>query len=96
MVVRTLIEAPGVQKVYFRLPDGGMKGKGNAPSYTSLAQLYFGVIDSIPNRYNSADFSLGDLKDALSTIIQARAPEQIATLDYMSVYGKPEKSPRVG
>ncbi|GAA5850725.1 hypothetical protein JCM8547_009070 [Rhodosporidiobolus lusitaniae] len=86
-IVRTLVGAPGIQKVYFRLPDGNMDGSGfSTTGYQSLRMLYFGSISTITNQPKTATYTLATLKQAISEIISARRPSHVRTLDYMSDY----------
>ena len=88
VLVRTLAGNKNIQKVYFRLPDGGMYGDGyDVTGSQSLLKLYFGSISSISNTYGTAAFSLSDLVTAIGQIITIRAPASLSTLDYMSDYG---------
>ncbi|GAA5824582.1 hypothetical protein JCM11251_000484 [Rhodosporidiobolus azoricus] len=87
VTVRTLVGAPRVQRVYFRLPDGNMDGSGfSTTGYQSLRMLYFGSLSTITNQPKTATFTLGTLKQALAEILVARQPSYVRTLDYMSDY----------
>ncbi|GAA5837713.1 hypothetical protein JCM11251_002303 [Rhodosporidiobolus azoricus] len=87
VLVETLLSAPQVQRVFFRLPDGQMDGSGiSATGFQSLRKLYFGSISTINSIDGRATFSLATLRQALGQILTARAPNTIRTLDYMSDY----------
>ncbi|GJN87828.1 hypothetical protein Rhopal_000783-T1 [Rhodotorula paludigena] len=87
ILVTTLKQAPQVQRVHFRFPDGNMDGSGFATTgYQSLRNLYFGSISQIRNQPGTATFSLATLKQALAEIITARQPSYVRTLDYLSDY----------
>jgi LmbE family N-acetylglucosaminyl deacetylase len=86
-IVRTLVGAPGIQKVFFRLPDGNMDGSGfSTTGYMSLRMLYFGSISKIVNQPKTATYTLATLKQAIQEIFAARQPSYVRTLDYMSDY----------
>ncbi len=87
VVVHTLVGAPQVQKVWFRLPDGDVDGTGySATGYQTLRELYFGSIGSITNQPKTATYTMGTLKQAIGQIITARAPDNVRTLDHLSNY----------
>ncbi|GAA5884256.1 hypothetical protein JCM6882_002197 [Rhodosporidiobolus microsporus] len=87
VLVRTLVAAPQVQRVFFRLPDGQMDGSGVAVTgYQSLRKLYFGSISTIDSIDGEATFSLATLREALGQILTARAPDTVRTLDHLSDY----------
>ncbi|KAM0756053.1 hypothetical protein T439DRAFT_283260, partial [Meredithblackwellia eburnea MCA 4105] len=87
VLVRTLVGAPNVQKVWFRLPDGDVDGTGYAPTgYETLRELYFGSISQITNVPGTSTYTLATLKLAISQILTARQPTIVRTLDYMSDY----------
>ncbi|KAK4050566.1 hypothetical protein OIO90_005033 [Microbotryomycetes sp. JL221] len=87
VLIRTLVGAPQVQKVWFRLPDGNMDGSGfSTSSYQSLRALYFGSISQITNKPGTASYTLNTLKQAVGEILSARKPDYVRTLDYMSDY----------
>lgn len=87
VLIRTLVAAPQVQKVYFRLPDGNMDGSGfSATGFQSIRSLYFGTIPSITNLPGDATFTLDTLKEAIAQILAARQPDRVRTLDHLSDY----------
>ncbi|KAI5481074.1 Carbohydrate-Binding Module Family 1 protein, cellulose binding protein [Pseudohyphozyma bogoriensis] len=87
VLVRTLVGAPQNQKVWFRLPDGGMNGNGySVTGYESLRELYFGSIGSITNQPGYATYTMATLKQAIAEILTARQPIHVRTLDYLSQY----------
>ncbi|ORY61153.1 hypothetical protein BCR35DRAFT_196404 [Leucosporidium creatinivorum] len=86
-VVRTLVGAPQVQKLYFRLPDGAVDGTGFAVNnYQTLRALYFGSISTITNNPGTSTYTLATLKQAIAEILTARQPDNVRTLDYLSDY----------
>jgi len=88
VILRTLRALPNIQKVYFRLPDGGMDGSGIVESeHQSLTQLLAGSQSNITNRYDTATFTLEGLQLAIKEIITARRPFELATQDHLSEYG---------
>ncbi|KAM0751772.1 hypothetical protein T439DRAFT_313138 [Meredithblackwellia eburnea MCA 4105] len=87
VTIRTLVGAPQIQKVWFRLPDGDVDGSGYAATgYETLRELYFGSIQSITNQPGTATYTLATLKLAISQILTARQPSFVRTLDYLSDY----------
>lgn len=87
VLVRTLEPAPQVQKVWLRLPDGGMEGEGySVTGYESIRSLFFGNIGTITSIDDAATFTLDSLMEALSEIIAARQPDNVRSLDYLSDY----------
>ncbi|KPV77033.1 uncharacterized protein RHOBADRAFT_12165, partial [Rhodotorula graminis WP1] len=85
VLVTTLVGAPQIQRVHFRLPDGNMDGSGfPSTGYQSLRNLYFGSISSIRNQPGTATFTLSTLKAALAEILTARQPSWVRTLDNLS------------
>lgn len=87
VLVRTLVGAPQVQKVWFRLPDGDVDGTGYAATgYQTLRELYFGSISSITNQPGYSTYTMSTLQLALSQILTARQPTIVRTLDYLSQY----------
>ena len=87
LIVRTLVGAPQIQKIWMRLPDGDVDGSGYAVTgYQTLRELYFGSIGSITTQDKSATYTLATLKQALSQIITALAPASIQSLDNLSQY----------
>ncbi|KAM0787970.1 hypothetical protein ACM66B_006172 [Microbotryomycetes sp. NB124-2] len=87
VLIRTLVGAPQVQKVWFRIPDGNMDGTGfSNTGYQSLRALYFGSISQITNKPGTAAYTLNTLKQAVGEILVARKPDYVRTLDYMSDY----------
>ncbi|GJN94214.1 hypothetical protein Rhopal_007288-T1 [Rhodotorula paludigena] len=87
VLIRTLVAAPQVQKVYFRLPDGNMDGSGfSATGFQSIRSLYFGTIPSITNLPGDATFTRDTLKEAIAQILAARQPDRVRTLDHLSDY----------
>ncbi|SGY68275.1 BQ5605_C004g02873 [Microbotryum silenes-dioicae] len=96
VLVRTLVDAPQVQRVWFRLPDGNVDGTGYAPNgYQSLRGLYFGSISSISSVDGGATFTLATLKKAISDILTARQAENVRTLDYLSDYDAGDHSDHI-
>ncbi|GFZ52423.1 LOW QUALITY PROTEIN: hypothetical protein JCM24511_10196 [Saitozyma sp. JCM 24511] len=79
VLVRTLAEMPQIQMVFIRLPDGGVGGNG-----FPATGLYFGQIHSIDSIDGEATFTVSSLREALSQILVARAPQNVRTLDYLS------------
>ncbi|KAL8280797.1 hypothetical protein RQP46_006801 [Phenoliferia psychrophenolica] len=93
VTVRTLVDAPHIQKVWFRLPDGGINGLGNAATgYQSLRELYFGSISSITSQPGTSTFTLATLKTAVGQILTARQPVNVRTLDYLSDFDSGDHS----
>lgn len=93
VLIRTLAGRPNIQRVWFRLPDGGLDGSGFGSSGgQSLLKLYYGSISTISDRYGLATYSLSDLVTALGQIIVSLQPSQIHTLDYLSDYGTGDHS----
>ncbi|KAK4052092.1 hypothetical protein OIV83_002386 [Microbotryomycetes sp. JL201] len=87
VLIRTLVGAPQVQKVWFRIPDGNMDGTGfSNTGYQSLRALYFGSISQVTNKPGTASYTLSTLKQAVGEILAARKPDYVRTLDYMSDY----------
>ncbi|SCV72561.1 BQ2448_4098 [Microbotryum intermedium] len=96
VLVRTLVGAPQVQRVWFRLPDGNVDGTGYAPNgYQSLRGLYFGSISSISSLDGGATFTLATLKEAISDILTARQAKNVRTLDYLSDYDAGDHSDHI-
>lgn len=82
-----IYSAPNVQKVWFRIPDGGMHGEGfSLSNYQSLRSLYFGSISQVTSKSKDATWTLATLKQAIGEILTARKPDAVRTLDYMSEY----------
>ncbi|GAA5954834.1 hypothetical protein JCM3765_007787 [Sporobolomyces pararoseus] len=93
VLVQTLVGAPQIQRVMFRLPDGNMDGTGYGLSgYQSLRSLYFGSVSTISSFGGSATFNLGTLKQAIQEIIAARQPLRVRTLDYLSQFDSGDHS----
>ncbi|ORY58336.1 hypothetical protein BCR35DRAFT_271227, partial [Leucosporidium creatinivorum] len=87
VLVRTLVGAPQIQKVWVRLGDGGVDGSGYAVTgYMSLRDLWFGVIGSITNQPGTATYTLATLQQAVSEILLARQPDNVRSLDHLSDY----------
>lgn len=87
VLVRTLVSAPRIQKVYFRLPDGNVDGSGySSTGYQSLRGLYFGQISSISNSQGTATYTYDTLRQAIGEILQARKATRVRTLDDLSQY----------
>ncbi|SCZ92524.1 BZ3500_MvSof-1268-A1-R1_Chr5-2g07942 [Microbotryum saponariae] len=96
VLVRTLVGAPQVQRVWFRLPDGNVDGTGYAPNgYQSLRGLYFGSISSISSVDGGATFTLATLKNAISDILTARQAKNVRTLDHLSDYDAGDHSDHI-
>lgn len=93
VLIRTLTGQPNIQRVWFRLPDGGVDGSGFWRSNgESLLKLYYGSISTISDRYGLATYTLSDLVTALGQIMVALQPTSIHTLDYLSDYGTGDHS----
>ncbi|SCZ89975.1 BZ3500_MvSof-1268-A1-R1_Chr1-3g01700 [Microbotryum saponariae] len=87
VLVRTLIGAPGVQKLWFRLPDGNIDGSGySVTGSESLRDLYFGTIGTINTVSMNAYYTYNDLQNALVEILNARQPTVVRTLDHLSAF----------
>jgi hypothetical protein len=85
LLIRTLVGAPQIQKAFVRLPDGAVDGNGYAVTgYSSLRDLWFGVIGSITNQPGTATYTLATLQQAMSEILIARQPANIRSLDHLS------------
>ena len=89
LLLRTLNGNRKIQKVYFRLPDGGVNGDGfSSTGSQSITQLYTGAISSIANTYGTATYTSSSLRSAIAAIISARNPSSLTNLDYLSDYGQ--------
>ncbi|SCV68200.1 BQ2448_321 [Microbotryum intermedium] len=87
VLVRTLIGSPGVQKLWFRLPDGNIDGSGySVTGSESLRDLYFGTIGTINTVSKNAYYTYNDLQNALVEILGARQPTVVRTLDHLSAF----------
>lgn len=94
VLVRTLTAAPQIQKVWFRLPDGGFPlGAGfSLTGGQSLELLYFGSIPTLTNILGTATFTRATLSSAIQGILLARQPARVRTLNYLSDYNSGDHS----
>jgi hypothetical protein len=85
-----------IQKVYFRLPDGGYpNGAGySVTGSQSLELLYFGAISSISAIDGTATYSKATLSQAIKEILLARMPDTVRTMNYLSSYDDGDHSVR--
>jgi len=84
---------PGVQNIYFRLPDGNIDGSGFSwDGYPSILNLYSGYVDSLTSIDGKATFTLDTLKQALGQIISTFGASNVITQDYLSHLGSGDHS----
>jgi hypothetical protein len=82
ILVRTLKEMPTTQLVYLRLPSSAPDGQAYAGSYgQSLKKLYEGNIDTLHTTDGSAEYTLDEMKDLISTLMKNREANDIRVLD---------------
>lgn len=93
VTIRTLRAMPGVQNIYFRLPDGNIDGSGfSYDDYPSLLNLYAGYVGSLTSIDGRATFTIGSLRQALGQIISTFNPSNVITQDYLSDLGSGDHS----
>ncbi|KAJ4375143.1 hypothetical protein N0V83_002227 [Neocucurbitaria cava] len=72
-----------IQIIYLRIPDGGPAGQGyDANDGESLVKLYNGKLKSITTTDGNATYTLDELKDLLSAILNMRQANDIRVLDH--------------
>lgn len=93
VTIRTLRARPGIQNIYFRLPDGNVDGSGFSwDGYPSLLNMYSGYVTSLTSIDGRATFTYNSLRQALGEIMSSFNPSNVITQDYMSHLGSGDHS----
>lgn len=85
VMMRSLKEVPDVQLLYLRLPhsmpDGRSYLTGDGQGQ-SLKKLYEDKVETISTTDGSATYTMDELRDLISTILQKRQATDVHVLDY--------------
>ncbi|KAF2195229.1 hypothetical protein K469DRAFT_722497 [Zopfia rhizophila CBS 207.26] len=87
IVLRTLKEAPHVQILYLRLPNGSPDGNGyETNDGESLRKVYEGEIKLVTTIDGSATYTLESLINVVSTILKTREARDVRVLGYKTPF----------
>ena len=85
--LRTLIEDPRVSLVFFRLPDGNLRGQGYpSTGEASLDKLWNGLLPHLTSLDGASSFSRPELITALTEWMERSEADCVATLDGGGLY----------
>lgn len=87
--ITTPRENPRISLVYFRLPDGGLQGKGfSGDSYQSASKLLSGSMASLTAVDGQSSFTASGLTEALTELMRFYAPDTVRSQSTRNILSK--------